>query len=220
MKTVAFVPIKLNSQRLPNKNILNLNERPLCWYIFDTLSKVKNIDEIYVFCSDERIKNFIPDNIIYLKRDKKLDQNETKGFEIYESFIRQIKADIYILAHTTSPFVKTDSIENALENVLKNSYDSAFSSQKIKTFAWYNNKTINYDVKDVPRTQDISPIYIETSGFYIFKSEIFKKHNRRIGYKPYISELDSYESLDIDTKEDYEIAKIYAKKVIKEKNNV
>ena len=48
MKTVAVVPIKLNNERLPNKNIKPFdNGLPLCHYIFETLKKVNGIDKIY-----------------------------------------------------------------------------------------------------------------------------------------------------------------------------
>ena len=39
MKTIAIVPIKLNNERLPNKNIKPFdNGAPLCHYIFETLN--------------------------------------------------------------------------------------------------------------------------------------------------------------------------------------
>lgn len=206
MKIVAFVPIKVNSQRLPNKNFLPIMGQPLCKHILESLTKVKNIHETYVYCSDELVKEYIPEKVTYLKRDEKLDGNLTKGFEIYESFIKEVDADIYILAHTTSPFLKADTIENALEKMIKGDYDSAFSAEKIQTFAWYKNKPVNYDLNDVPRTQDMEPVYIETSGFFIFRKEVFTDHRRRIGFKPYIQEVDSIEAIDIDTKEDYDFA--------------
>lgn len=118
MKTVALVPIKLNSERLPHKNILPIGGHPLCWHICDSLSRVKKIDEVYVYCSDETVKQYIPDTVFYKKREKWLDGNEVKGFDIYRSFISEVDADVYVLAHTTSPFIKVSSIENALDNVL------------------------------------------------------------------------------------------------------
>ena len=75
MKIIFFVPIKLNSQRLPGKMLLKLRQKYLCQYIFDTLLKVKkkllkySID-IYCFCSDEKIKDYLPSDIIFLKREK------------------------------------------------------------------------------------------------------------------------------------------------------
>ena len=188
MKTVAFVPIKMNSQRLPHKNILPLGNRALCWYIFDVLLNVKEIDEVYVYCSDDRIVEYIPQNVIY------------------KSFIDEVDADVYILAHATSPFIKSETIHNALSNVLYNGNDSAFSAQRIQTFSWFKGKPLNYEFEDVPRTQDIEPVLVETSAFYIFKKEVFKEHKRRIGFTPYIQEVDDVEAIDIDEKKDYDLA--------------
>lgn len=215
-KVVAFVPIKLNSQRLPNKNILPLLDQPLCWHILNSLVETKNIDEVYVYCSDETINNYIPEKVIFLERDKNLDGDLIKGFDIYESFINEVDADIYILAHTTSPFLKPITIESALEKMLLGDYDSAFSAQKIQTFAWYKDQPINYDLNDVPRTQDMEPIYIETSGFFMFKKDVFTKHRRRIGFKPFIQEVDSIEAVDIDNKEDYDLALLISANMKKE----
>lgn len=206
MKVVALIPIKLNSQRLPHKNLLPIAGHPLCWHICNTLNQVKSIECSYVFCSDSSIQKYIPEQTHFLCRDKALDQNEVKGFDIYRSFIEQVDSDIYILAHTTSPFIKAESIQMALNKVLYEDYDSAFSAQRIQTFAWYQGKPVNYDINDVPRTQDMEPIYIETSAFFIFKKEVFTVHNRRIGFKPYIQEVTDVEAIDIDEKKDYEFA--------------
>ena len=60
MKVVAFIPIKLNSQRLPNKNILPLDGKPLCWHVCQTLLEVDGIDDVYVYCSDDSVTDHIP----------------------------------------------------------------------------------------------------------------------------------------------------------------
>lgn len=206
MKVVAFVPIKLNSQRLPHKNILPIAGHPLCWHLCNTLLKVNNIDEVYVYCSDKRVSDYIPEGVILKKRDKKLDGDLVKGFDIYRSFISEVDADVYVLAHTTSPFIKQESIDNALKHIVSGSNDSAFSAEKIQTFAWYKDKPINYDLNDVPRTQDLEPIWVETSAFFMFKKEIFIDYNRRIGFNPYIQEVSGIEAIDIDEKKDYDLA--------------
>jgi len=209
MKIVCFVPIKLNSQRLPNKMLLPLGNKILCQHIFDTLLQVKKeIDiDIYCYCSNEKIKEYLPNNIIFLKRDKLLDTNETKGIDIYTSFINLINSDIYCLCHATSPFISSNKIIEGLNKTITGYYDSAFSVSKIQTFTWYQNKPLNYNFVNVKRTQEIDPIYWETSAFYIFKKEILKKYKRRIGFKPYMVETNRIESIDIDEKDDYELAK-------------
>lgn len=206
MKTVAFIPIKLNSNRLPHKNILPLAGRPLCWHICNTLKTVQGIDEVYVYCSDESVTKYIPTDVTFRKRDARLDADAVKGFDIYQSFISEVDADVYVLAHTTSPFVRAETIEDALNHVRNGENDSAFSAERIQTFAWFDSKPINYDLNDVPRTQDMKPIWVETSAFYIFKKEIFTQEHRRIGFHPYIREVSGIEALDIDEKKDFDMA--------------
>lgn len=206
MKTVALVPIKLNSQRLPHKNILNIAGKPLCWHICNTLCSVKMIDEVYVYCSDEMVKEYIPQETIFKRRSESLDADEVKGFDIYQAFMDEVDADVYVLAHTTSPFIGRETIEDALGRVLSGKNDSAFSAERIQTFAWYDNAPINYNPNDVPRTQDMKPIWVETSAFYIFRKEVFSVSKRRIGFKPYIKEVTGIEALDIDEKKDYDLA--------------
>lgn len=207
MKVVAFVPIKLNSSRLPHKNILNLGGKPLCYYLPKTLLSVDGIDEIYVYCSDEKINDYLPEGINFLKRDSYLDGDLVKGQEIYESFINTVDADVYVLAHATAPFIKSESISNALEKVLNGEYDSALSVKRIQTFTWYKGKTLNYQLDNIPRTQDIEPIFYETSAFFIFRKEVFTEMGkRRIGNKPYFQEIDDIEAVDIDYPEDFQFA--------------
>ena len=206
MKTVAFVPIKLNSQRLPHKNILPIAGHPLCWHICNSLLHTKGIDEVYVYCSNEAVMDYLPEGILFRKREQWLDGDMVKGFDIYKSFINEVDADIYVLAHATSPFIKNNSVENALSYVLSGKNDSAFSAERIQTFAWYRGNTINYDLDDVPRTQDLEPVWVETSAFFIFKKEVFTVYNRRIGFNPYIQEVSGIEAIDIDEKKDYDLA--------------
>tara|TARA_B110001469_G_scaffold120979_1_gene130032 strand:- start:1676 stop:2314 length:639 start_codon:yes stop_codon:yes gene_type:complete len=205
-----FVPIKLNSQRLPNKMMLPLGDKMLCQHIFHTLLEVKKIIDcdIYCFCSDEHIKDYLPEKIIFLKRDSSLDKNETKGIEIYKSFLNIINdGDIYVLCHATSPFIKKESILKGLKEIIDNDHDSALSVSKIQTFCWYKNNTLNYDFDNVVRTQDIDPVFWETSAFYMFKKNILLGLNRRIGFNPYFVETNRIESIDIDEKEDYDLAR-------------
>lgn len=206
MKAVAFVPIRLNSKRVVGKNLKKLGEKPLLQYILETLVKVQGLDEIYVYCSQESIIPYLPKGVKFLKRDTSLDSDETLGKEIYEAFVKDVQADVYMLAHTTSPFVKTETIEKALKAVTSGKHDSAFSAQKIQTFTWFNGKPLNYSLKDIPRTQTIEPIYVETSAFYIFRREVWTELNQRIGNNPYMALTDTIESVDIDNPEDFEFA--------------
>lgn len=207
MKVVAFVPIRLNSKRVVGKNLKMLGGKPLMQYILETLSKVSNIDEVYVYCSSEEVIPYLPQGIKFLKRSTLLDSDETLGKEIYEAFVKEVDADVYMLAHTTSPFIKVETIENAIDKVVNGGHDSSFSAQKIQTFTWYNGKPLNYSLKDIPRTQTIEPVYVETSAFYIFRREVWTELGQRIGNNPHMAIIDQIEGIDIDYPEDFEFAK-------------
>lgn len=210
MKVVSFIPIKLNNQRLPGKNTLPLGRRLMCDYIFDTVRQIDEIDEKYVYCSDEKIRKYIPEGLIFLKRDPYLDGFQIKGLEIIEHFIRDIKADVYVLTHVTQPFTKPESIREALEKVTSGEYDSAFSAIEIQDYCWYQGKPLNYDMKDIVTTQNLEPVYMETGAFFIFRREVFEKYHQRIGIKPYMKIIDQMEAVDVDTMEDYKMAQVVA----------
>lgn len=206
MKVVAFVPIRLNSKRVAQKNLKLLGGRPLLCFVLDSLAKTEGIDEIYAYCSNDSISRFCEGKVKFLKRPEWLDADNILGKDIYNEFIKTIDADVYILAHTTSPFIKSKTIEDALKKVTEGDNDSAFSAEKIQTFAWYDGKPLNYDLKNIPRTQTIEPVYVETSAFYIFRREVWTDTGRRIGDKPYIALVDRIEGVDIDWDDDFRFA--------------
>ncbi len=206
MKKVAFVPIRLNSQRVEGKNLRLLGGRPLMCHLLESLAAAKNIDEVYVYCSNSAIKEYLPEGVKFLKRDERLDSNTTLGAEIYDAFTAEVEADIYILAHATSPFIRTATIEDAVARVESGEYDSAFSAERVQTFAWWQGKPLNYSLEHVPRTQDLEPVYVETSAFFIFRKEVWRTLHRRIGERPYTAVTDRIESMDIDNPDDFLLA--------------
>jgi len=210
MKTALLIPIKLNNQRLPGKNLMMLGGRPLCDYIFQTVTGISSINEKYVYCSSEMIIPFIPNGLKFLKRDTYLDGNEVKGTEIIDRFLRDVIADVYVLTHVTQPFTKAESIETALNKVLFDGFDSALSAVEIQDYCWYQGKPLNYSMDDLVTTQNLEPVYMETGAFYIFEREVFESTGRRIGNKPYMHIVDQFEQIDIDTAEDFALAEAVA----------
>ena len=204
-KVVAIIPIKLHNQRLPHKNVKILGDKVLCQHLFETIKLVENIDEIYVFCSDESITKYIPDGIKFLKRPKELDSDTTKSKDILQKFISLVDADIYALAHVTQPFIAEKTIKEAIDKVKNENYDSAFVARQLKEFAWYNGEPINYDFTDVVRTQDLQPIYVE-GELFVFEKKVFAEQGRRIGDRPWIQPIGWKEGICIDDMEDFEMA--------------
>lgn len=207
MKIVAFVPIKMNNERLPGKNIKRLsNGQPLIRCILDTLQKVSSLDSIYVYCSDPKIQEYLPGGVKYLQRASYLDLSETSFNKVLTSFAEDVDADVYLLTHATAPFITANSFEKGIDAVVSGKYDSALSVEKLQEFLWKDGVPLNYDPKRIARTQDLEPFYKETCGMYIYTRDLIRRENRRIGHRPYLVEVSRIEACDINDTEDFALA--------------
>lgn len=206
MKIVGIMPIKLINERCPGKNIRKLGDKPLLQYELDNLSKTGLCDCIYVYCSNKDIIQFLPDNVNYIQRPEMLDLPTSNFTQIFDSFIKIVDADIYVYAHATAPFISIKTMKECIEAVKSGKYDSAFCAVKLQDYLWCNGEPLNFDTTNLPRTQDLKPIYKETSGVYVFTKEVYNKYRYRIGKNPYIKEVSFKEAVDIDNPEDFDLA--------------
>ena len=208
MKISAFMPIKLHNERCPGKNTRLLGDKPLLAYELDSLKETGLVDDINVFCSSEDVVPFIPNGVNFVKRPEFLDLPTSNFTQLAEVFIENHDADIYVLLHATAPFIKVSTMRECIEAVTSGEYDSAFCARRIQTFLWQDNKPLNFDASNLPRTQDLKTIYEETSGIYVFKKQVFTTLRRRIGEKPFIRVVDFKEQVDIDEEDDFSIAEV------------
>lgn len=206
MKIIAYMPIKLHNERCPGKNTRILGNKPLLQHELDNLKATGLCDSISVFCSSEDVIPFLPEGVSFVKRPEYLDLPTSNFTQFTEVFISDHDADIYVMAHATAPFIKAETMKELIEAVKSEEYDSAFCAKKIQTFLWQDNKPLNFDPANLPRTQDLKPIYQETSGVYVFRREVFKELHCRIGTKPFIKVVSLKESVDIDEEEDFRLA--------------
>lgn len=207
MKVVALVPIKMNNERTPGKNTKPFDDgTPLIHFILKALQDAQEVDETYVYCSKEEIKEYLIDGVHYLKRDEKYDTAQANVNDMFYEFSQEVPADIYVLAHATAPFQLPESIDKGVCAVKSGEYDSAIAVKRHQDFFWLEGKPLNYDPNHIPRTQDLAPIYMETTGMYIFTKEVIEKLHRRIGEKPYLLEVSEIEATDINNPIDFELA--------------
>ena len=209
MKVKAVVPIKLNNERFPNKNVALLDGKPLCTYLLNTLSKIDGL-ETYVYCSDEAIIPYLPDNINFFKRDARLDNFSVKRQDIVSTMIRDISADVYLYAHVTNPFLTKESIDKAIRSITNGDYDSAIGVTSHRKYIWYKNEPMNFERNNLLRTQDIEPVYMEM-GLYAFKREVALQNGSVYGDKLCLIPVSDIEAVDIDYKEDLDFASLIIK---------
>lgn len=206
MKTVAIMPIKLNNERCPGKNTRLLGDKPLLQYELENLQKTGMLDSVSVFCSSEEVVSYLPEGIAFVKRPDFLDLPTSNFTQIFETFMAEHDADIYVYAHATAPYITVETMQQCIEAVQSGKYDSAFCAVKIQDYLWQDGEPLNFDAANVPRSQDLKPIYRETSGVYVFTKEVFEKYHRRIGKNPFVKEVSFKEAVDINNPEDFELA--------------
>ena len=205
MKVVAFVPMKLSNERLPGKNTKKLGGiRPLYLNILDALLNVESISETFVYCSAEEFPH-LPAGVSYLRRSEQLDQSSTRINEVMTAFATDVPADVYVLAHATAPFLTSQSIEKVVARVVGGQHDSALTVRPLQEFVWEGGVPVNYDPASIPRTQDLPPIHVETSGAYAFRAELVSA-GRRVGHSPALVEVSKREAIDVNDWEDWDIA--------------
>lgn len=220
MKTVAMIPIKLNNERIPGKNVKCFSDgTPLMTLIQRACLQAKTVDEVYVYCSNMEVCHYLEPGVKFLERPTFLDMASANCNDIIREFMKEIKANIYVASHATGPFTRSESIDACVEKVSSGEFDSAFLAKRMQEFLWTRGTAMNFDIQNFPRTQDLEPIYSEAPGAYVFTKETFEKYNRRVGIHPYIHEISEIESRDIDYPEDFEIANIIYMNLIKHKGN-
>jgi N-acylneuraminate cytidylyltransferase len=214
MKVTLLLPMKGNSERVPNKNLKLFNGKPLFHAIIDELINSKHINKVIINTDSDLIAesaiNTFQDFVSIHKRPKNIQGDFVSMNEIIKYDLNNSDSDIYIQTHSTSPLLSIKSLDAAIEKMISKAtdFDSIFSVTKIQTrFYDKNGNPFNHDPKELLRTQDLEPLFEENSGFYIFTKESFKNAGyKRIGLRPLMFEIDKIEAIDIDEPSDFTIA--------------
>jgi len=218
---VALLPMKANSERVPNKNFRILGDKPLFVWMLEKLLAVQAIDKV-VINTDARKKleehSIIHDERVLI-RDRAPDicGDFVSMNDVLTDDVRHINSESYMMTHTTNPFLQTETIADCLKAYKKKKLDgecdSLFTVNKIQTrFYREDGSPVNHDPDKLLRTQDLEAWYEENSNLYLFSKESFVQNNARIGTKPYLYVMNSLESLDIDGPEDWDLAEALAQK--------
>ena len=223
MKVSIILPIRKGSQRVKNKNIRPFSKegKSLTELKIIELLKIKNVAEIIVTTNYEeaidQIEAITKDNpkVIIDRRPEHLCKSSTAVKDLIEYMPTITEGDHILWLHVTSPFVKAEDYEKAIEDyfkALKNGYDSIMSVTEIKQFLWSDrekrivNAEANIDNKWV-QTQDLEVLYEINHAFYINSRKNYLTMSDRIGINPYLSILKGSKNIDIDYEADFELAK-------------
>lgn len=217
MRIVALLPMKANSERVKGKNFKDFGGKPLFNWVLDTLLSVAEIDLIVINTDARHILAgyglIDSERILIRDRNKEICGDLVSMNLIIEDDINNIDADIYLMTHTTNPFLSRHSVKAAIEKfqiaVKLEGADSLFTVNKVQDrFYDAGAQPINHDPANLLRTQDLDPWYQENSNLYLFSKDSFLKTDARIGANPTMLATAPYESTDIDTPDDWELGEV------------
>jgi len=211
-KVTAVVAVRKGSQRVPNKNIKPFGDTTLLDLKLQTLLKVSNIDEIIVNSDcDEMIEIGKSYGVKTKKREEYFASSEASNSEFHGHIGKTTDTDYIFLAPVCSPFISSEKHEEAITQFMNSDCDSLTSTSLVKGHLWLDGKPINYDLNNVPNSQDLPDIEMINYGITIVDKNIMKNKSRVIGDKPNFIILNEYEGVDINTPFEFQTAEIIYK---------
>jgi CMP-N-acetylneuraminic acid synthetase len=217
-KTIAIIPARGGTKRLPNKNRLLLNGIPLVAHsILYAKSNPTIIDEVYVSTDDEEIKKIaLTFGAKVIDRPKEISGDLEPTITTLQHAIRVIDLDVesVVLLQPTNPLRPTNLLKDCFQKYQEIKSDSLFTvSLNHHKFGKINDsKFIPFNYQIGQRSQDLEPIYYENGLLYICKAKtITSGIIISEDAFPYIVN-HVFATVDIDTKDDFDFAEYLFKK--------
>lgn len=219
-KAVALLPMKANSERVRGKNFRDFCGKPLFRWMLDTLLEVEQIDRVVINTDARHIlaENGLVESERVLIRDRRPEicGDFVSMNLVIADDLANVGAETYLMTHTTNPLMSADTVRKALaafrQGQAAGTADSLFTVDKVQTrFYRADGSAVNHDPDKLVRTQDLEPWFEENSNLYIFTRESFAGTNARIGRRPMMYEGPFFESIDIDTPQDWDLAVVAAR---------
>jgi len=211
MKTIAIIPARGGSKRLPDKNILLLGDIPLIAHSILYAQSNAVIDEVYVSTDNQNIKE------IALKFGAKVidrPENISGDFEPTISALKHvlelIETDVenVILLQPTNPLRPENLLKDAFDLYQQGIYNSLFTvSRNYQKFGKIiNNKFVPFNYEVGQRSQDLEPLFFENGLLYITKAKLILE-NIIISQDAFPLEIDHiFTNVDIDDQDDFNYA--------------
>lgn len=202
MKIVSVIPVRGGSKGIHKKNIIDVNGKPLVYYIIKaSLNSI--VDETWVSSDDDEILKIAKGcGAKTIKRPSEFATDKSQSEETLLHFAENVDFDMLVFLQATSPLTTSQDINDAIGMMDCN--DSVVGMTECSSMIWIDNKP-NYDPNNRKMRQDSNKTLIETGALYITKKEGLLKSKCRFTGKvgqyifPKIRgfDINDYEDLDI-----------------------
>lgn len=214
MNILAVIPARAGSKGIPNKNLRIIAGHPLIYYSVQNAKLSEYITDIVVSTDSPDIALLAKQMGVAVrwrlpelcKDDVPLDP------VVYDAIPSNARYEYIITMQPTSPTLSTNTLDHAIEHMIKNKYDTVVSVINKPYLSWHMQDGMavpNY-TKRLNR-QYLPPCYSETGAFVISKFDVVTQ-STRFGENVSVYEISEEEAVDIDSFEDLRIAEMFLNK--------
>jgi len=216
---IAIIPARGGSKGIPNKNIKLFGGIPLLVHSIRHAIQSKLVDRVFVSTDSKQIAEIAEEfgaEIIQRPSNIANDIASSELALIHALDVakeKNIFPSKVVFLQATSPFRHPKDIDNAITQLQMSGADSLLSVSPNHRFLWRENpdgnaEPVNYDYKNRPRRQDMTPQYVENGSIYIFTPSILKLHKNRLGGNICLYKMEDVSALEIDSELDFRIAEL------------
>jgi|TARA_B100001094_G_scaffold96293_1_gene92227 CMP-N,N'-diacetyllegionaminic acid synthase len=214
---MAITLARGGSKRVPRKNVLDINGKPLVQYTIDEVRKSKYVDNYIVSTDDSDIKELCRDlgQTYYNRRPVSDTQKSSDG--ILEVLKGMDKPHYVIEVMCTNPLKKVDDIDGVIEKIEESQADTVCSVVRVWDYHPSRIKFMNDDgtMKDVhpeipeTRRQDLNPpAYIRNGSIYAMTWNHLHVKETRYDKNTVAYIMPEERTINIDEPIDLELARI------------
>jgi 3-deoxy-manno-octulosonate cytidylyltransferase (CMP-KDO synthetase) len=111
MKIIGVIPARYSSSRLPGKPLADICGKPMIWWVYNRVSKVKELENVYIATDDKRIVDVCNkyDMNVVLTSEK-----HATHLDRLSEFAEIVKADFYINVNGDEPLIEESCIRDLL----------------------------------------------------------------------------------------------------------
>ena len=218
--TVAIIPARAGSKGIPCKNLIELCGKPLVSWSIEQALRADRIESVWVSSDGDEILDIAKTYGAHpIRRPAKLSDDRASSESAWLHAMDVIEAggctiDRVVAMQATSPIREPRDLDEALALFEAEDLDSLLSVVEIKDFfVWQQADdgridSVNYDYRNRPLRQHVDKLYRENGSFYIFKPEILRTHNNRLGGRIGMYVMEGHKSFQIDTPEDVRLCAV------------